>query len=350
MGNMIKPPKLNIGDTIATISPAWGCAGDEDVRWKYELGVKRLEELGLHVVAAPHSLKGAAFLEQHPEKRAEDVMWAFENKQVKAIIANIGGNDSHKLLPYLEPTVIKENPKIFCGYSDVMNLHLYCHQLGLSTFYGPNLLTTVAEVQDWHPYSKYWFQKVFFQAEAIGEISPSADWSYDTHDHTNPQHTRQHIINEGYERVQGKGVVRGRLFGGHGGLMEYEENSSIILTQEDFAGKILFFEDIPEFCDVEYMGSFFDWLGKNGYLQVLKGVIIGKMCTQSPFMPYAEVIRGVVTGKYGLEDLPILYGVNFGHASPICILPYGAEAELDMEKLRFTILESGVTDLVKLKY
>ena len=70
---MIKPPKLNKGDIIATISPSWGCAGDEDVRWKYELGVKRLEELGLHVVAAPNSLKGADFLEKHPEKRAEDV-------------------------------------------------------------------------------------------------------------------------------------------------------------------------------------------------------------------------------------------------------------------------------------
>ena len=55
-----------------------------------------------------------------------------------------------------------------------------------------------------------------------------------------------------------------------------------------------------------------------------------------------ERIRQVVSRKYGLTDLPILYGVNFGHTSPICILPYGAEAELDMENLRFTILESGV--------
>lgn len=339
---MIKPSKLNKGDTIATISPSWGCAGDEGVRWKYELGVKRLEELGLHVVAAPNSLRGTEYLAQHPEARAEDVMWAFENREVKAIIANIGGNDSHKLLPYLDPMVIKENPKILCGYSDVMNLHLYCHQQGLSTFYGPNLLTTVAEVQDWNPYSKDWFQKVFFQAEAIGEIAPSKDWSYDVHVHTNPHHIREYITNQGYEPVQGKGVVRGRLFGGHGGLMEYEESGPITLTKADFAEAILFFEDIPEFCDVAYMGEFFDWLGRNDYLQVLKGVIIGKMCTPEPFTPYAERIRQIVSGKYGLTELPILYGVNFGHASPICILPYGVVAELDMEKPQFTILESGV--------
>lgn len=127
--------------------------------------------------------------------------------------------------------------------------------------------------------------------------------------------------------------------------MEYEENSLIRLRKADFEGKILFFEDIPEFCDVEYMGNFFDWLGENGYLQVLKGVTIGKMCTPAPFAPYAEEIRRVVSGKYGLQDMPIMYGMNFGHASPICVLPYGAEVELDVEKLRFTIRESGVSNL-----
>ncbi len=127
--------------------------------------------------------------------------------------------------------------------------------------------------------------------------------------------------------------------------MEYEEGSPISLTKADFTNIILFFEDIPEFCDVEYMGKFFDWLGRNGYLQVLKGVIIGKMYTAAPFAPYAEVIRSVVSGKYGLQDMPIMYGMNFGHASPICILPYGAEAELDMDQLQFTIMESGVSNL-----
>lgn len=342
---MIKPCKLKIGDTIATISPAWGCAGDLDVRWKYELGVKRLEELGLRVVAAPNSLKGAAYLEQHPEKRAEDVMWAFENREVKAIIANIGGNDSHKLFPYLNPKVIRENPKIFCGYSDVMNLHLYCYQLGLSTFYGPNLLTNVAEAQGWHPYCKEWFCKVLFEDGVIGEIKPSADWTFQAQDHRNPRHIRQYVKNKGYERVQGKGSVSGKLFGGHGGLMDYEEGSPIHLGKADFQDKILFFEDIPEICDVEYMGKFFDWLGRNGYLQVLKGVIIGKMCTPNPFTCQAKEIRRIVSEKYGLRDMPIMYGVNFGHASPICVLPYGAEARLDVDSLCFSITESGVSNL-----
>ena len=109
---MIKPTKLNKGDIIATISPSWGCAGSNRVKWQYQLGVNRLESLGLKVVAAPNSLKGTSFLASSPEARAEDLMWSFENKAVKAIIANIGGNDSINLLPFLSPRTILDNPKI----------------------------------------------------------------------------------------------------------------------------------------------------------------------------------------------------------------------------------------------
>lgn len=71
------------------------------------------------------------------------------------------------------------------------------------------------------------------------------------------------------------------------------------------------------------------------------------MRSSESFEPYAERIRDVVSGKYGLTDMPIIYGLNFGHASPICVLPYGAEAELDADKLKFTILESGVVSQLR---
>ena len=254
---MIKPGKLNEGDLIATISPSWGCAGDADVKWKYDLGVRRLRESGLDVVAAPNSLKGETYLRDNPKARAEDVMWAFENTKVKGILANIGGNDSEKILPFLSADGIKNNPKILCGYSDVMSLHLYCNQLGLTTFYGDNLLTTIAEVQHWHPYSMYWFQKVFFDNAVIGEITPSPDWSPDENNHTDMAYIKRYIKNSGYQKIQGNGIVRGELFGGHGGMMDYEADSLISLQKQNFENKILFFEDIPEVCDIKYIGDFF---------------------------------------------------------------------------------------------
>ncbi|MBE6855037.1 MAG: LD-carboxypeptidase [Ruminococcus sp.] len=338
---MLKPRRLRPGDTIATISPSWGCAGTNRVKWKYELGVRRLRELGLDVVAAPNSMKGTSYLDKHPQARAEDLMWAFENQNVRAIIANIGGNDSERLLPFLDPQVILRNPKILCGYSDVLALHLYCHRLGLSTFYGDNLLTVVAEAGGWHPYSRYWFQKVFFDSSPIGEIPPSPDWSYTPNNHTNPEHRKVYIPSDGYVRIQGSGRACGRLFGGHGCLNEYE-HPGIVPVKSDFQNAIFFYEDIPKVCTADYIGCFFDWLGQNGFLQVLRGIIIGKLPSPKDFTSYIEKIREVVSGRYGLSDLPILCGLHFGHSSPICILPFGAPAVLNMDNLTFSISDSGV--------
>lgn len=339
---MIKPQKLCIGDTIATISPSWGCAGDPGVKWQYDLGVERLQEIGLNVIAAPNSLKGTKFLSDNPEARAEDLMWAFENKSVNAIIANIGGNDSVRLIPYLDSNLITNHPKILCGYSDIITLHLYCYKLGLSTFYGDNLLTTIAEAEQWHSYSKYWFQKVLFENSHIGEVPPSLDWTYENINHIDPDCIRRYIPNKGYYRIQGSGTVKGKLFGGNGNLMEYEKEWDIAVDQSDFAGSILFFEEIPEICSPQYIRDFFDWLGKNRYLQVINGVIIGKMRSCENFKPFADEIRKIVTDKYNLPFLPIMYGLNFGHTSPMFIIPYGAMAKLDIDNLKFSILESGV--------
>lgn len=341
-GGLVKPEKLKRGDTIAVISPSWGCAGAPRVRWQYRLGTERLEELGLNVAAAPNALRGTKFLHENPRARAEDFIWAFENKEVKAVIANIGGNDSVRLLPFLSAEVVRDNPKIFCGYSDVMTLHLFCRRAGLSTFYGDNLLTTVAEAQGWHEYSRESFVRTFFSERAIGEIPPSGDWSYEPNNHTDPNYVRRYIPNDGYMLVQGKGTVRGRLFGGHGALREYDEELDIFPRNEDFEDSIFFFEDIPEVMSPGYAADFFDWLGERGFLQRINGVIIGKMRSKESFEPYAEKLRKVVSWKYGLTELPIVYGLNIGHASPICVLPYGAQAELDADKLKFTISESGV--------
>ncbi|MBQ4266232.1 MAG: LD-carboxypeptidase [Clostridia bacterium] len=339
----MKPKRLLPGDTIATISPSWGCAGASDVRWRYDLGVHRLEALGLHVVSAPNALRGEEYLDKNPQARADDLMWAFENKDVQAIIANIGGNDSHHILPYLSAQSIQQNPKVLCGYSDVTTLHLYCHRLGLSTFYGSNLLTTIAENDNWHPYSKYWFEKTLFDTAPLGVIPSSFDCSLDPNQVFDQEHTKQYEPNPGYQRIQGSGIARGKLWGGNGEtlLMCAALDAPLINTQ-DFKNTILFIEDLPQSWNQAYIERLFRWLGNAGHLQTLSGIIIGRFHTGQPSFPYRDIIKSIITNEYALPDLSVLYGLNFGHMSPICMLPYDAEAEINVDNLSFRILEHAV--------
>lgn len=340
MIKLTKPKHLEKGDLVATVSPCNGWAGDSEIKWKYELGVSRLKEMGLCVVAAPNSMRGSDYLSRNPKARAEDIMWAFENTDVRAIIANMGGSDSIKVIPYIEASAISDNPKIFVGYSDVMNLHLLCYHSGLSSFYGDNLLTTIADQAGWHAYSKKWFQKTLFDRSPIGEIEPSDNWTYEPSDYYDPLKKRDYFPNDGYQIIQGSDRVSGRLIGGHTGIMELE-GTTIELKTEDFDGAILFVEDIPEFFDEASISAYFEYLGQKGVLQILNGIIIGKTNEAIDFSQRAGIIRQIVADKYSCA-IPIIYGVNFGHSSPICVLPYGALAELDCEKKTFSIMESGV--------
>ena len=141
-----KPEKLKQGDKIATVSPSWGGAGDPQLRWRYEQGVQRLKEVfGLEVVSMPYSLKGSEFVYENPQARAEDLMAAFRDESIKGIISNIGGEDSIRLLPHIDFDVIRDNPKIFMGYSDVTIPHLFCHKAGVSSFYGASIMNDFAE-------------------------------------------------------------------------------------------------------------------------------------------------------------------------------------------------------------
>lgn len=109
---LIKPKKLQQGGKIATVSPSWGGAGDSEFRWLYNQGGARLQRVfGLEIVPMPNGLKGSNYLYEHPQARAEDLMTAFKDTSVKGIFANIGGEDSIRLLPYIDFDVIRKSQK-----------------------------------------------------------------------------------------------------------------------------------------------------------------------------------------------------------------------------------------------
>ena len=144
----IRPPKLNSGDTIATLSPSWG--GPSLFPHIYDHGIKMLQEtLSLVIKEYPTAKMDAHELYLHPEVRAADINAAFADPEIKAIIASIGGDDSVRILPYLERETIRNNPKILMGYSDITTLLTYCNQLGLITFNGPAIMAGFCQLAHW---------------------------------------------------------------------------------------------------------------------------------------------------------------------------------------------------------
>ena len=122
---MIVPKKLKKGDTVAIVSLSSGMGGEKEYFHRYEIGKKRLEEVfGLKVITMPNALKGCDYLYRHPEARAQDLMDAFKDKNIKAIFTMIGGDDSIRIIPFIDQQIIKENPKLFIGYSDTTVTHL----------------------------------------------------------------------------------------------------------------------------------------------------------------------------------------------------------------------------------
>ena len=341
---LIKPNKLKRGDTVATISLSWGGAGEPDLKWRYEQGVKRLEEVfGLKVVAMPNSLKGADYLYNNPQARAEDLMTAFKDPTIKGIIANIGGDDSIRLLPYIDFSVIKENPKIFMGYSDTTISHLFCLKAGISSFYGPAVLTDFAENVEMDAYTIDYINKTLFSNERIGEIAPANEWTSEFLPWTeeNKHKTRTKKPNHGYELLQGEGTVQGRLIGGCIEVLEFAKGTDIWPEQIYWKDSIIFFETSEDQPNPNLLRYWLRNYAAQGILQQAKGLIFGKPQNETYYEEYKiEILK--VMKEYELEHIPILYNLNFGHTEPKFILPFGALAEINCSSCTFLIIDHGV--------
>lgn len=349
MQKLIKPQKLNRGDKIATVSLSWGGAGDTDLLWRYNLGKKRLQEqFGLEVVEMPNTLKGSDFLYHHPEKRAEDLMTAFSDVSIKAIFSCIGGDESIRMLPYIDFNIIKTNPKIFIGYSDTTVTHFMCLKANLSSFYGVSVLAELAENIKVFDYTAKWLEKVLLDDSPIGLIPAADEWTGERLEWTesNASIAKTMIKNQGYEFLQGNGITRGHLIGGCIEVMEMIKGTSLWPSNDMFENVILFFEtseDMPEARYIEY------WLrnyGSQGILQKAKGIIFGKPYQEKYYSEYKNSIMKIVS-ELGLHNLPIVYNMSFGHNEPMMCLPYGAMVEINCDNKTFSILESGVVNCKK---
>jgi muramoyltetrapeptide carboxypeptidase LdcA involved in peptidoglycan recycling len=345
-----KPYKLNLGDKVATVSLSWG--GPSVFLHRYQAGVRQLEvEFGLEVVEMPHTLKDAGWLARNPEARAADLMQAFSDSTIKGIMATIGGDDSIRLLPYIDLNVIRNNPKVFMGYSDTTVSHMMCLKAGLVSFYGPAIMAGFAENGGLFPYMTKSVRRTLFQVDPIGVIEPNSDgWTVERLEWGElANQEKKRAINPctGWKYLQGKGVHQGHLLGGCIEVIDWLRGTELWPNLEGWQDAILFLEtseEAPPPAIVKYILRTFATLG---ILKRLSGILFGRPGGEIPLEQldeYDQVILQVIREEEGLEDLPVITNMDFGHTDPMFVLPYGLVAKIDCEKKQFSILENAVTD------
>jgi muramoyltetrapeptide carboxypeptidase len=339
---LLKPARLQKGDTIAFLAPAGGLAALASHR--LEKGKQFFEKLGYPVRIFPTATKTAGISSDTAENRARDIMDAFVDKEIKAIIATIGGNTSHQTLEYLDFESIKKNPKIFCGYSDITSLQLaFYSQTGLVGFYGPAIITQFGE----HPQPDSFTVDHFFKAVTgkLGEVEPSQNWtddkSVDWICKEDLRKKRKYKKNDGHLWLK-QGKAEGRILGGCLPVILHLAGTQF---WPDFKDKILLLEtpegeDYRKGDSLANVDSALGDLRNLGLFSKIKGMVFGRGFgyTTKELKQLEEIIL-YNTRDY---DVPILYNVNTGHADPIVTIPLGVKVSLNSSNGKFSFLEQPV--------
>ena len=341
---MLKPERLRPGDTAAVVSLSRGMLGEDAFIHKYHLAKQRLEQdWGLHVQPMPHALDGIDALYRHPEARAADLMQAFRDPQIKAVFNAIGGDDSIRLLPFIDFDVLRQNPKIFTGFSDSTSVHMMMHKAGLVSYYGLSVMNNWAEYVAINEYTRQAAQNTLFQPTAPLDVPCSSFCSFDEdkvwwgEEHMDQATPRR--PNTGYQLLQGRGTAEGPLLGGCIDVFPELLGTSLWPPLQDWRGAILLLETSEEDMTPDMLCWLLRNLNAQGILQVISGILVGKPAIRQKFEAYQPIYRQVVGFEAGRPDLPILYNVNVGHAYPIGVFGLGLRYRIDCQKRTLTLLE-----------
>lgn len=311
---LIKPKRLLPGDAVGLIAPASGVASET-----WERAIKNIEDLGFKPVVGKYARGVKSFLSGTDKERLSDLHWAFSDPQIKAVWCVRGGGGAPRLLADIDYSLIRKNPKVFIGFSDITALHLAIHQnCGLVTFHGPvassqypdytkdNLLNVISK-----PGSPY---KI-----GLSEFNTAKESTF----------YRTEIIN--------KGKACGRLTGGNLSLLSALAGTKYALG--NLKGKILFIEEINE--PPYRIDRMLTQLRQSADLKALAGIALGVFDDTSTGRT-AEPVLDVIRDRLGDLGVPLIYGLSFGHIRDNITIPYGIEAELDVDNARLTYLESAV--------
>ena len=320
---MFVPSKLKKGDEIRIIAPS------RNAKILSEEGIlqakDRLEGIGFNVTFGKHLFESDLQNSSSIEQRAEDIHDAFQSLNVKGILTAIGGFNSNELLPYLDYELIKNHPKVFCGYSDITAIATAITTLsGFITYSGPHFSSFQMEkAQD---YQTKFFQKCVMQSTPYF-LEPSQVWSDDAW--FLDQENRH--FKEVEWKVYNEGVAKGTSYGGNLCTLNLLQGTPYIPSLKD---SILFIED-DEMTMPETFARDLTSLLQSA--KEIKALIISRFQRVSNMTE--EQLIFILDKHPILKNIPVLYDVDFGHTQPIFTFPIGGEVEVNTSAKTLKLLK-----------
>ena len=302
------PQSIKPGDTIGVIAPA-NVIQEKDEQY-IEKSTKLFTNLGYKVKFGKYVRANTLGYGEAAKQKAEDINNMFADKEVKAIICVKGGEDSNTTFDYIDYEVIKNNPKIICGFSDITSItNCIYSKTGLVTFNGP----TFKSLTSWE--TDYAFEELIkrFQDRSL-ELG---------------------IEEDKYETIQ-EGVVEGDLIGGNLSLTTKLVCGKYSL---DFTDKILFIEELGYESDPNLVNNHLYYMKQNGVFDKIKGIWVGNYEHESG-INLEKILLDVLDGEY---NFPIIKSNNFGHCNKKTVIPIGTKARIDTTKdKKIVLLENCV--------
>jgi muramoyltetrapeptide carboxypeptidase len=309
----LKPQKLKKRDVIGIVAPASPVADPSRI----DLGVSYLERLGYNVVVGPNVLKKHGYLAGTDEERAADLHAMFRDRSVRMILCARGGYGTPRLLRLLDYALIKRNPKILVGFSDITALQLaFWAKCGLVTFHAPMLATDMAEPMD--PFTEEMFWLMVTSSQKVGNVG-----------FPEPMETT----------VVRPGAFTGHLLGGNLSLLV-----SLLGTpfQPSLDNAALFLEEVGE--EPYRVDRMLAHLQNASALRKCRGVLIGRLTDcipQDPSRPSLSLDEVLKEFALALKK-PVISDVPFGHVKQKITLPLGVKARVNVERRTLELLEAAV--------
>lgn len=315
MEKIIYPKKLQIGDEIRVITPSYSMA-----KWPkdlLDLARRRFEEMGLIVTFGRHVKEYDDFESSAVQSRLEDFIEAFSDNKVKGVMCAVGGYNADFLLEGIDWNVIKNNPKFFCGMSDITVLsNAILQKVGLVTYSGPGFRNFGQKL--YFDYTLNNFKKIAFEKEQV-EITKSDFWSDDLW--TKNQEKRTLHKSNGWWVIN-RGKAEGMVVGGNLCSLNLLQGTEYMPS---LTGSLLMIED----DNMSTVGEFSRNWRSLMYLPDfggVRGVIFGRF--QKKTKMSRKLLTEMMDSLPQLKSVPIIGNVDFGHTDPKITFPIGGEMEM----------------------